>query len=89
MIRQLQKRLYFESETDQFYWECTTEESEAIADKLGYRTAAEWDVLLLPPSADGDPTWWDRRETPGHGAIRELRSSDTVSITEVRGSQEY
>lgn len=62
----------------------------ALASKLGYRTAAEWDLLLLPPSANGDAAWWNRREASGYGSVSDVRTSDTIeSITEVRGRQEY
>ena len=61
-----------------------------LADVLGYRTSAEWDVLLLPAAANGDAAWWDRREARDGHELSSMFSSDTIeTITGARGSQGY
>ena len=65
-------------------------EQHALADKLGYRTPADWDLLLLPASANGDPAWWNRSTTRGRDEVRGVPTSDEIErITAVRGSQPY
>lgn len=53
MIRQQQKRLYFESETEEFYWEFREEEAAALADRLGFRSYARAELRSLGVADDG------------------------------------
>ena len=44
MIRQPQRRLYFESETEEFYWERSRDEAEELGRRLGY-SHLSWESL--------------------------------------------
>ena len=73
MIRQPQRRLYFESETEEFYWERSAEEAAALADKLGFRQYG-WDELQPAGVADDGPL----RELPSSDREPESRSGGTA-----------
>lgn len=66
-----------------------SKEQYELAERLGYKTEREWNVLLLPPEANGDPTFWDRSGASGRDEVRDVPSSDEISVNDVRGEQEY
>lgn len=60
----------------------------ALATKLGYRHVSWLDLLPLPLPAS-DELEWDGGLSRGRDSVRGLPSSDTCSITDLRGSQDY
>lgn len=71
---------------------CAPEEGSGLSDeqqlelagRLGFKTEREWDLLLLPRQANGDPAWWNRSAPSGRDSV-----SDVCSINDLRGEQEY
>jgi len=77
MIRQPQRRLYFESETEEYYWDRSKQEAGELADKLGYAHVSGLGLRKLSGKSLNEP----ERNDP--------KTSDTASIGDVRGRQGY
>ena len=77
MIRQPQRRLYFESETEEFYWERSRDEAEELGRRLGFDRVSGIHLRNLPLANPSEP----KRNDP--------KASDTASINTVRGGQRY
>ena len=87
----LERKVSFHSSCEEFEEnQPPSPEQHALADKLGFKSPADWDLLLLPASAYGDPAWWNRSTTRGRDEVRGVPTSDEIErITAVRGSQPY
>lgn len=68
-IEYVEKKAYHPGCEPQEGLSFSPDEAIALADRLGFRSYRDWDLLLLPPEANGDPAWWDRPAAPRRDAI--------------------